>query len=298
MSDTSKSGIQVLVNARDKALRGGITGMAAMVVNVCSLMWMRTTINFQYRYGMTTVEALKHLYVDGAKTGGYFGGIRRFYRGLGPALIQGPLSRFGDTAGNDGFLELCRSVPELRDLPTGIKTIGASASAAVFRCLLMPVDTIKTTLQVEGANGLSVLSKKIKLGGPAVLFHGAFGAMSATFVGHYPWFFTNNLLRENLPNYDRKENLKMYLCRHAFIGFCSSAISDTISNSIRVLKTTVQTSPTPMTYYSAYKVVIEKDGHRGLFLRGLNTKIISNGLNGIMFNVMWSLAKDCLDVSS
>jgi len=57
---------------------------------------MRTTVNFQYRYGMTTIEALKHLYAEG--------GVRRFYRGIGPALIQGPLSRFGDTASNAGML--------------------------------------------------------------------------------------------------------------------------------------------------------------------------------------------------
>jgi len=57
---------------------------------------MRTTVNFQYRYGMTTIEALKHLYAEG--------GVRRFYRGVGPALIQGPLSRFGDTASNAGML--------------------------------------------------------------------------------------------------------------------------------------------------------------------------------------------------
>jgi len=41
---------------------------------------MRTTVNFQYRYGMTTGEALRHLYKEG--------GIRRFYRGVGPALFQ------------------------------------------------------------------------------------------------------------------------------------------------------------------------------------------------------------------
>ena len=32
------------------------------------------------------------------------GGVRRFYRGVGPALLQGPLSRFGDTAANVGLI--------------------------------------------------------------------------------------------------------------------------------------------------------------------------------------------------
>merc|ERR1740138_1144833 len=106
--------------------------------------------------------ALKHLYTEGAANGGgMFGGIRRFYRGLAPALIQGPLSRFGDTAGNDGFLALMDGMPQTKELPTAVKTVGASASAAGFRCFLMPVDALKTTLQVEGSKGLTMLSAKI-----------------------------------------------------------------------------------------------------------------------------------------
>ena len=288
--------VKVLQKAKDKALRGGLMGMAAMFINVFALMWMRTTINFQYAKGMTMFGALKFLYADGKGelTGmrGTFAGIRRFYRGLGPALVQGPLSRFGDTAGNDGFMELANNVPQMKDLPTGVKTVGASASAACFRVVLMPVDALKTTLQVQGAQGLSVLSNKIATGGPFVLFHGAIGAMTATFVGHYPWFFTNNFLKENLPTYDRKENLPMYLGRYALIGFCSSAVSDTCSNSIRVLKTTVQTNEVPIGYMQAAQQVIAKDGMFGLFFRGLETKIFSNGMNGILFNILWSMGKD------
>lgn len=35
--------------AASKAYAGGLAGGAAMAVNVSTLMWMRTTINFQYR---------------------------------------------------------------------------------------------------------------------------------------------------------------------------------------------------------------------------------------------------------
>ena len=61
---------ETLKKAAWKATGGGIAGAGAMAINVCTLMWMRTTVNFQYRYGMTTIEALKHLYVEG--------GVRRF----------------------------------------------------------------------------------------------------------------------------------------------------------------------------------------------------------------------------
>lgn len=95
----------------------------------------------QYRYGTTTTAALKHLYQEG--------GIVRFYRGLGPALLQGPLSRFGDTAANAGTLSLLDSYDGLKGLPIGVKTVAASFSAGAFRILLMPVDAAKTTMQVS-----------------------------------------------------------------------------------------------------------------------------------------------------
>jgi hypothetical protein len=71
------------------------------------------------------------------------GGIPRFYRGVLPALIQGPMSRFGDTAANTGILTLMDNLPATQNLNVSIKTIAASAAAALFRIFLMPVDTVK-----------------------------------------------------------------------------------------------------------------------------------------------------------
>jgi hypothetical protein len=42
----------IIKKARDEALAGGIPGMAAMSVQVVSLMWLRTTVNYQYRYSL------------------------------------------------------------------------------------------------------------------------------------------------------------------------------------------------------------------------------------------------------
>ena len=66
------------------------------------------------------------------------GGIPRFYRGVGPALIQGPMSRFGDTAANTGVLSLMESYDSTRGLPVGVKTVCASVAAALWRIFLMP----------------------------------------------------------------------------------------------------------------------------------------------------------------
>ncbi len=74
------------------------------------------------------------------------GGFRRFYRGYGPALLQGPISRFGDTAANVGILAL---LEPYNDMPIALKTGAASVSAGLWRILIMPIDTAKTTLQVS-----------------------------------------------------------------------------------------------------------------------------------------------------
>ena len=272
---------EILRKAGRRALGGGIPGAAAMGIQVLSLMWLRTTVNYQYRYGMSTTQALKTLYAEG--------GVGRFYQGIGPALIQGPLSRFGDTAANTGVMAFMDSHPNTRDLPVGVKTLAASAAAGLFRIFLMPVDAMKTIMQVEGKRGLPALGAKVRAGGPQVLYHGALAASAATFAGHYPWFATYNFLNSALPVYD---DLPKKLTRAAFIGFCASAVSDTVSNSIRVVKTTKQTATVPMTYPEVVKQVVAKDGVLGLMGRGLKTKIISNGIQGLMFSVLWRLGQD------
>ena len=73
------------------------------------------------------------------------------------------MSRFGDTAANTGVLTLMNSHPDLIGLPVQVKTILASFCAASLRVCLMPIDTVKTTLQVEGKDGLKLLRAKSKI---------------------------------------------------------------------------------------------------------------------------------------
>ena len=184
-------------------------------------MWMRTTVNFQYKYGMTTTEALRHIYNDGGRG---VSGVLRFYKGVGPALIQGPLSRFGDTAANEGAMAIMDNHPAFENMPVALKSVGASAAAAGFRIFLMPIDCLKTTLQVEGKNGMKLLGQKLKTSGPGVLWHGSLGVVSATFVGHYPWFFTRNQMQAVLPVYDRKKETLNFLVRYPPVGSARYAL--------------------------------------------------------------------------
>lgn len=81
-------------------------------------------------------SSLKTLYEEG--------GIARLYQGLPFALIQGPMTRFGDTAANVGILAILESSPATQALPLPLKTACGSFAAGAWRIVLMPIDTSKT----------------------------------------------------------------------------------------------------------------------------------------------------------
>lgn len=253
----------------NRAINGGISGFSAMIIQVSSLMWLRTTMNYQYRYGGNIKNTISTLYKQG--------GLLRFYKGYSAAITIGPLSRFGDTAANTFVMNSFD-----KNTNTTIKTLSGSALASGWRVFLMPIDALKTNMQVDG--GLNILKNKINKGGYRVLYNGTLASMSATFVGHYPWFLTYNLLSQKIPE---KDNLSYTLLRNAGIGFTSSVTSDCVSNSLRVVKTMKQTHSENINYKKTVYDIINKDGIEGLFGRGLKTRILTNGIQGMMFTVCW-----------
>jgi hypothetical protein len=266
----------LLKNTFYRSLESGTSGAMAMSINIVSLMWMRTTINYQYRYGVNMKTAFSTLYKNG--------GVPRFYKGFIPALLQGPLSRFGDTATNTGTIAILNSYEKTVNLPIAIKSFFASINAALFRIVLMPIDTLKTTMQVQGSEGISNLKYKLRNKGPSVLYYGSMASSSATLVGHYPWFATFNTLQEKIPQSDTNIGK---MGRNAFIGFISTCISDTLSNSIRVIKVYKQSSVKSISYKESISQILKEDGIFSLLGRGLKTKLLANGLQGIMFSVLW-----------
>jgi hypothetical protein len=126
------------------------------------------------------------------------------------------------------------------------------------------------------------------------------------YSGHYPWFYTYNLL-------SRSDALIAFIplvnSRNAFIGFVSSIVSDTVANFMRVIKTTKQALAARgddedleygrarsitngfkvkrTTYAEVIGIILAADGWRGLFGRGLKTRIFANALQSIVFTVIW-----------
>lgn len=278
-------------------------------------MWLRTAMNYQYRYGNGTIDALKTLYNEG--------GIPRLYQGLPFALIQGPLSRFGDTASNILILSLLDTFDMTGTIPLFIRTGLASLSAGIWRILIMPVDTMKTIIQVYGSNGTEIIRQRVDIDGLQTLYRGSLASSAATVVGHYPWFLTYNYLSSMLPTQsdlqlqahdyltllDSSENsmvIALYaqiiiklstlddklitLLRSAFIGLCASSVSDISSNSLRVLKTSIQTESSTLenlNYFEIIKRIVSERGVLDLFVRGLETRLLVNALQGALFSVLF-----------
>ena len=210
----------------------------------------------------------------------------------------GPISRFGDTAANMAALSIFESNPESKKLPIFVQTSLGSILAGTWRLTTLPVDAWKTSKQVYGNDGLNMLLSKFKLNGVSAFYQGGVASALATIVGHYPWFLTNNYLEAYLPKYSYKEDFTKAILRSAFIGFWCTLVSDSISNSIRVVKTFKQTSQERLSYKQVIDQIIAKDGVSGLFLRGLKTKLLTNAIQGVAFSVAWKYIQNKMNETS
>ena len=159
--------------------------------------------------------------------------------------------------------------------------------AGLWRLITLPVDAWKTSKQVYGVGGLQVILGKYKAHGISAFYQGGVASALATMVGHYPWFVTNNYLQHYLPRYSYKDEFLKAILRSAGIGLVCTVVSDCISNSIRVVKTFKQTAKEQLTYKKVIGDIIQKDGVSGLLFRGLQTKLLTNVVQGVAFSVIW-----------
>ena len=110
------------------------------------------------------------------------------YQGVGFAIVQGPLSRFGDTAANALLISLLDSFDPSGNIPIIMRTALASIAAGGWRILIMPIDTAKTCMQVHGDKGIDILRERLKKDGVPTLYLGRLN------VSNYK-YDTNNSLR-------------------------------------------------------------------------------------------------------
>lgn len=307
----------ILEKARQKALGGGEAGAASSLALVIPLMWLSTALNYEYRYGGNLTNALTVLYAEG--------GIGRLYQGLPFALVNYPVSRFGDVASQVGVLALLDGIPDTAGLPLALKIAAASLTSGLWRILCMPIDTAKVAAQVEGKAGSEKLWERVRKQGPGPLWQGALTNAGSTAAKDFVWFYTFNSLNGVLPPASKDEVL-VSLIQAALVGISSSCVADTLTNPLNVIKTTQQTAllkgadppPNPggkvpeadgaetetlkrsgrlqngesskdasaVSIAEALALVLEKDGLPGLFGRGLQTKLLTNVIQGALFSVL------------
>ena len=82
------------------------------------------------------------------------------------------------------------------------------------------------------------------------------------------------------------------MVRSALLGLSAACVSDCLSNGVRVLKTTRQTSPTTVTYAEAAREIVAKEGVAGLLGRGLRTRLVTSGVQASLFTVVWKLLEE------
>ena len=86
------------------------------------------------------------------------------------------------------------------------------------------------------------------------------------------------------------------LARNAAIGATASIVSDCVSNSLRVVKTVKQTNAdASLGYGDVVKQIIAKDGVKGLFGRGLQTRMLTNVMQSMVFSVFWKAIEKSLN---
>lgn len=241
-------------------------------------MWLRTTVNYQHRYGHSMIESMKILYNQG--------GIRRFYNGFAFAVVQGPLARFGSVGANQFALSLCQNFSYLHNSNSLVlPTLIGSLLAGLWRAILLPIDTCKTVLQVGGKEDFNnLMYRAVAQGKLWILYRGAIITMITTSFTHYPFFLVYNFLENHIR---ARDGVIMWnLLRSAMIGFASSTVSDCVSNPLRVLKTYKQSSSESLTYREVIESLLSDDKKAALFSRGLLPRIIINGFQAMIFTLL------------
>jgi len=260
-------------------VKGGLAGIVAGILQVLSLMWIRTAMNYQYYYGGSFPDTMRSLWASG--------GFLRFYQGVGFALLQVPLARFGDTFAQSIVIELY-GMPgkSVHGFAAGlvVATIGS-----FWRVCMVPLDTLKLTSQVHGGGAGKVFSRRLRESGMLELWSGAVAIFMISWVGGVPFWAVYNTVFEYWP---APQTGTMHLVRNAFAGILASVASDLASNWLRVLKVKRQAAEKGSIgaegYFADAMDVIAKDGTIGLFFRGIGTKMMAGAVQGALFSVLWN----------
>lgn len=273
-ADVSKP--QSVTSTLWNAMKGGLAGMGAGVVQVLCLMWLKTVMNWQYFHGGSLIDAFRTLWAEG--------GIARFYQGTGIALVQVPLATFGFTFVQTGIVGL---VSTSGHLVQGLQaTLVVAILGALWRVLIAPLDTLKTTWQVHGSSAKKMFDRRLHVSGPSELWAGSSALFFCQLMAKLPWWGVYNLV---LGFWSQPASPAMAVFRNGLAGMLAQMASDAVTNSIRVLKVKRQATVEGEGYFADAEGIVKAEGVRGLFLRGLAGRLLLGSVHGALFSVLWNI---------
>ena len=252
------------MNSTDKAVKTGIT---SGIIQVSSLLWLRTINNYQYKYGTPLIDTFKLLYKNG--------GFIRFYRGYVPSMFVASSCKFGEL--NAYYYSKEMNLSKLESL------FLISSVSSIVKLSIIPVDTLDVFLQVEGKKGINILYNKIRTHGIKVLYYGVNPWILNNFISTFTWYGVHNYL-DNKFKHNETINFNI---KNGLIGLSASLVSDILTNPLRILKINKQSHFENVSYISSIKKIIKKNGISEFILRGLKTRMLIHGIQNVFFTITW-----------
>eukprot|EP01036_Dinobryon_divergens_P033041 gene33041-42750_t len=122
---------------------------------------------------------------------------------------------------------------------------------------------------------------------------GAIAASAATFVGHYPWFVVYNYLSTSLLSAEQFTDIVHHDSSSLIV---LQILSNMDVKALELLRSAFivdgdgddrSDKSLQMSYVDIAKTIVREEGWQGLFGRGLQTRLLSNALQGMLFSVLF-----------
>jgi len=219
-----------------------------------ALFWIKPIIKSQYVYGGSLYQSFQFLKNEG--------GIPRFYRGFLPAVLKSGIGRTSD-------ITIYTKMNKMYGNDKYFSSLMSGTLSAIVKIAILPLDTLSNIYQVHGKDGYKHAKGNLYRG---ALAYGAIHSISSS-----SW----------LLSYSHMKDIKVFEndnFNYMLTGFTCSAITDTIVNPLRVIKTNKQAFANEKSYFAIVQDMM-KDG-LGLY-RGYRTRLTYNAINGALFVLFW-----------
>ena len=241
----------------------GFAGGIAGGIQLSSLYWLRTIIKYQYVYPHNLAITSRYLWHDTDKL--------RLFRGFIPNFSKVFLGKIGEAS-------LIKTFHPQEKSDIFYNTIITSSIITCWKTLMMPLDTVGNSYQVNGKGANQIIKNRIQQQGFITLWSGTGVYLNISFINYTIWIYTYHNLNQSLPQQINQD------MRNGLIGLSATFLSDIVINPLRVIKTNIQSHTEKKKYRELYVEIFKKSQD---YFRGLQTKMLFNCLNGALYVILW-----------